>query len=718
MNFFTARSQFSGESEARMVRFWRVLGALFRAEQDRWPLWIPVFLAAGSLWYFSQVTEPGWTLLAPTLGALAVASVSCAAASPRLLAPVLAVVLVVAGAGIGKLRVAALDTIALRAPVGPAMVTGRVEMAEAIGKRRRLTIRVASIEGLAPRETPRLVRLSVAGKFNKKSAGDGISVLAKLTPLPAPVVPGGFDFGRRLWLQGIGATGFALANPATARLPAPGLAARWRQMVQRLRAAVGARVSAVIGASSGAIAEALLTGRRGGIPPDDLAAIRDSGLAHLLAISGLHMGLVTGTLFWVLRALLATVSWLALNLPIKKIAAMAALAGAAGYFVLAGGSVATERAFIMVAVALVAIMVDRPAVSVRNIGFAAVVVLLLRPESAMAAGFQMSFAAVLALVAFYEWVAARFSAPDISGDRRRFSWAGRVVIGIGAIIMTTAIAGLATGPVAAYHFNRVAIYGLLANMAAIPLVSFLVMPAGLLALVAMPFGADALPLLLMGAGIDALLGIARGVAALDGAAARVASMAPAALALFGLGLVWICIWRRRWRWLGVAGFGAALVVAMLTPRPDILISGNGRTLAVRLADGKLWLPLPRPARFVASMWLRSDGDARAVSQARKSTDPASRCDRLGCVATLAWGKSFAYVRHPAALREACGGADIVIAAMPVAIDCGAPMLVIDRNDLSRSGAQAIYLNQTAPATVRTVAGATGLRPWTRYRYRQ
>ncbi|MFV2091508.1 MAG: DUF4131 domain-containing protein, partial [Hyphomicrobiales bacterium] len=195
MDFFTARSQLSGESEARMVRPWRALGRLFRAEQDRWPLWIPVFLAAGSLWYFSQATEPGWALIAPILVSLVVAAATCAVASPRLLAPVLAVALVVAGAGIGKVRVSTLDTIALRAPVGPAMVTGRVERAEVIGKRQRLTIKVTSIEGLAPPETPRLVRLSVAGKFNKKSAGDGISVLAKLTPLPVPVVPGGFDFG-------------------------------------------------------------------------------------------------------------------------------------------------------------------------------------------------------------------------------------------------------------------------------------------------------------------------------------------------------------------------------------------------------------------------------------------------------------------------------------------------------------------------------------------
>ena len=714
-SYSSAGQEIPAGAGGRLGRVARDLGGLFRAEQDRWSLWIPVFLAAGIAGYFSADVEPGWGLIAPAVAILILAVVVCALKFPVLMAPVLVLALMVTGIGVAKLRVSLLDTVALGGPLGPVTLTGWVERAQAAGKRNRLYIRVASIEGLGAQQTPARVRLSLAAKFAPQSAGDAISILVRLLPLPEPVAPGGFDFGRRLWLQGIGATGFALAEPVPAKLGPQGIAARWSQSIQQMRTRVGQRVSAVIGGSPGAIAKALLTGRRGTIPADDLAAIRDSGLAHLLAISGLHMGLVSGALFWLVRALLAMVPWLALNLPIKKIASVAALAGAAGYFLLAGGSVATERAFIMVAVALGAIVLDRPAVSVRNISFAAIVVMLLRPESVMSAGFQMSFGAVLALAAFFEWATTRYYGANRRADAPAFSAVRRVVLAFGLIAATTAIAGLATGPIAAFHFNRVALYGLMANMVAIPLVSFVVMPVGLLALAAMPFGADAWPLAIMGAATGMLIDIARTVAGLEGAARLVASPAPAALAFFGFGLVWICLWRRRWRWWGSVAMAAGLLVATTTPQPDILISSNGRTFAARLADGKLWLALPRPSRFTAAMWLRRDGDGRVVREAKAASDMGLRCDKLACVATLAFGKIFAYVRHPAALREECGRADILVAAMPVTLDCKGPQVLIDPSNLRRAGAHAITLYGDRRAAVRTVAATTGARPWSRRR---
>ncbi|MHA1523115.1 MAG: ComEC/Rec2 family competence protein [Alphaproteobacteria bacterium] len=689
----------------------RVLGALFRAEQDRWTLWIPVCMAVGIVSYFWLAVEPGWLAVGPLVLALVLAAAVCAIRAPGLLAPVLAVALVGVGAGVAKLQVSMLDTVTLPAQLGPVTLTGWVEQAQIAAKRHRLIIRVAGIERLAPEATPGRVRISLAAKYPRQTAGDAVSILVKLLPLPEPVAPGGFNFGRRLWLQGIGATGFALGPPTPADLGDQGLGARWRQAVQRVRTQVAQRVTAVIGGSPGAIATALLTGRRGGIPPGDLVAIRDSGLAHLLAISGLHMGLVSGALFWLVRALLAMVPWLALNMPIKKFASVAALVGALGYFALAGGSVATERAFIMVAVALSAIVLDRPAVSVRNIGFAAIAVMLMRPESVLSAGFQMSFGAVLALAAFFEWATTRTEPVDFEPDRPRRSWGRQLAFTLIMIAATTGIAGLATGPIAAYHFNRVVVYGLMANMVAIPLVSFVVMPVGLFALAAMPFGADAWPLAIMGAATGYLIEIAQTVASLGGAVRLVASPPPAALVLFGIGLVWICLWRRRWRWFGVAGMAAGLLVAFLATPPDILIARNGRTIAVRLSDGKLWLPLPRPSRFTASMWLRRDGDPRMPAKAKAKLAKALTCDRLACVATLAFGKKLTLVRHPAALREECARADILVAMMPVT--CPGPQVVIDAKQLARTGAQSITLYADQPAKISTVAASVGVRPWSR-----
>ena len=327
--------------------------------------------------------------------------------------------------------------------------------------------------------------------------------------------------------------------------------------------------------------------------------MRNSGLAHLLAISGLHIGLVASILFVAVRGLLALVEPLALRHPIKKWAASVALAGAFGYLLLTGATVPTQRAFLMVALVLVAVLTDRSAFSMRTVALAAMAILVLRPESLLSVSFQMSFAAVVALIATYETLGARFA-----GWRRSAAWPRRVLLYLLGVGLTTVVASLATMPFAAYHFNQVAHYGLAANLLAVPLTALWIMPWGVATYVLLPFGLEALALAPMGWGIEAVVGIAETVAAWSGSISRLVAPAPAALALVSLGGLWLCLWVGRWRLWGVAAICDGLLIGLAARPPDILIDGRGDVAEVRDGAGGLRLSSARANGFRTETWLR------------------------------------------------------------------------------------------------------------------
>ncbi|VAW14733.1 DNA internalization-related competence protein ComEC/Rec2 [hydrothermal vent metagenome] len=706
------------------------LAARLDAEQDRWFLWSPVMLGAGIGFYFVFEHEPAWWLAALPL------IVGCAMAwrvgAARALAFALSVAVAVAGLGLvaAKTRSELVWAPKLDKKLGPVMVEGWVEALEPRGSGRvSALIQVVRIERLAAVKTPARVRLTMSRGMAPERTGVAIKVLAMLRPPPRPVAPGAYDFSRRSWFRQIGAYGHTLSRPGrAARIEAAGRSwsAQAGAWIDGIRAATAARVMTIAGQKGGPVAAALLTGLRGGIPKADLRAIRDAGLAHLLAISGLHMALMSGAAFWVVRALIAAMPWLALRVVGKKWAAGVGIFTGFIYFFLAGGSVATERAFIMVAVALVAVMVDRPAISLRNVALAALIILAMKPESLIEAGFQMSFAAVVALTAFYERV-RHLGQGDFAGrpgDHGDQPWsAGRVITKtLIGVLVTTLVASLATSPLAAFQFNRVAVYGLASNLIAVPLVGFAIMPLGLLALVTMPFGLDGPALALMGMGTGALVEISRAVAGWPGAAALVASPPAMVLPILGLGGLWLCLWRGSWRYWGLVPIALAVVIAGLAPPPDIYVDEDGARVAVRADDGRLTLSKARGARYPAAQWLRRNADPRKISAATAAPtgEGALICDPRACAATLndARGTAFrfAYIRHPAAISEECRGADIVVAKIPLNDLCIGPAIVIDRTDLKRAGAHAIRLGRNGPQ-VTTVLSVAGDRPWTRA-YRQ
>ena len=400
----------------------------------------------------------------------------------------------------------------LARPMYSVSLSGFVETRDIRERTDRFVLRVAQME--SPRGQTKLerVRLSVR-KGTAPAVGSFVELKARLQPPLAPLRPGSYDFGRDMYFQGIGASGFVTGAIKTVEPPVSGgLSLRYAAFMQGLRDAIDARIRTTLDGDKRAIATALLTGRRDAITTPVNDAMFISGLGHVLSISGYHMAVVAGVVFFAVRALLALIPGLTVSFPIKKWSAAAALAAAAFYLLLSGAEVATQRSFFMTAVVLIAIMVDRRAVTFRTLAVAAMIVLAIAPEALVHPSFQMSFAATLGLVALVQvGMPALFASPDNSATARAALWGGRE---IAMLALASLVAGLATTPYAAFHFHRVTPYGVLANLAAMPVVSALVMPAGLLGLVAMPFGFDGVFWWLMGIGIDWMIVVTQWVAGL------------------------------------------------------------------------------------------------------------------------------------------------------------------------------------------------------------
>ena len=337
---------------------------------------------------------------------------------------------------------------------GPVWVEGTITQIDHRPTSERYVIDVEMLEAVAPDSTPARVRVTWRGDPAPVLAGDRVNILARLSPPPAPAVPGGFDYGQQLYFERIGAVGFAMSQPT------PNAAERAITFCTRLenwRTMIADRIIDKSQSPAGSVAAAVVTGRRDQIPPDYTDRLRDTGLAHLLAISGLHMGLVCGYLFVALRFVFVLNERWAILYPVKKWPALAALAGGTLYLALSGGAWSAQRAYIMAGITFAAVLVDRQAISLRNVALAALVILILRPEALISAGFQMSFAAVMALVATYQAIEPRLRR---ARHRRFVERLGLYLLGL---FITSLVAGLATAPFAMFHFNRIAVHGLWAN---------------------------------------------------------------------------------------------------------------------------------------------------------------------------------------------------------------------------------------------------------------
>jgi competence protein ComEC len=681
---------------------WRRWRVRLEAERDRWPLWLPVAFGAGIGGYFRLTSEPSlWLGIAAT----ALMLVALIAARRRAAGTGVAAALLMAAAGFlaAELRSDRVAAPVLERRLGPTVVAARVLGVDKTASGHRLLLDRLAIDGLAEAQTPARLRLSLRGGAPELVPGQRVRLRAMLRPASPPAAPGAFDFQRFLYFAGVGATGTGFAPIAIEpEVPEQSLDVAIR--IARLRAEITRRVLAVLPGDTGAVAAALIAGDESKISTPMQQAYRDSGLAHLLSISGLHIAIVAGFVMFLVRAALALCQPVALRFPIKKWAALAALGAAGAYALLAGWTVPTQRSFLMSALVLVALTIDRSAISLRVVAWSAIVVLGFMPEALLNPSFQMSYGAVIALIAGYEIVQ-----PAMARWRAATGWWRFAALYVAGLVFSSLLATVATAPFAAFHFNRIALFGLVANMVAVPLSGVLVMPAGLIGVLLMPFGWEALGLLPMGWGIAIINWVAVEIAGWPAAVIKVPAFPIEALAAITLGALWVCLWRTPWRWWGFAGVAAGCVAAALARPPDLLVSSDGRLMAVNPSGGPVMLSTLKGQRFMAEAWLARFAEDQPADLAAAAPATGARCDRLGC--TYRSGRHVvALVSDPQALATHCRGATIVISAVPVHGRCRGARTVIDRFDLWRAGAHALWLGDD-DVTVESVRDYRGVRPW-------
>ncbi|HUF87774.1 MAG TPA: ComEC/Rec2 family competence protein [Thermohalobaculum sp.] len=691
---------------------------LWAAEGRRAVLWLPVLMGAGIWLYFAldREPDPAWcALAAPPLAAL----VSGLARRAGLAGLALALALAALGGGFTVALVSAHRAAApvLAAPVQET-VEGRVRgLSRAASGAPRVLLDRVIVYGLDPRETPERVRITLlaADRAEAPRPGARIRVFARLSPPGDPVEPGAYDFRLRAYFERLGAVGYARGPALRLGAAAPaGPLDRFAIWLARQRTALSDALVAAMPGRPGGFAAAIVVGDRSHIAEADSEALRISSLAHLLAISGLHMGLLTGVVFAAARLGLALPPGLS-GARAKKAAALAALAAGLGYLALSGATVATQRAFVMVAVAFTAVLLDRPAITLRGLALAAAVVLTIRPLSLMDAGFQMSFAATAALVAGYEEVRRRRLArappePGRRGPGRRL--ARGLGFYLAALVFTSLLAGLATSPYAAFHFNRVTPYGLLANLAAVPAMGLLIAPAAVVAGALAPLGLEAPALWLMGAGIVWVLDVSHAVAALPGASRWVPAAPGAVLALISLGGLWLVLWRGRWRLAGIAGIALGLMLwGQPAQRPEVLIASEGRLIGVLGPQGRA-LDHPRAQSFAAGNWLRRDGDGATQKQAAARPGLARGKGWVSARLSNGWQLEVVHSRHiaPGRIAALCQPRTLVV--VRYGPPHGGPCLYLGEAALARLGAIAVH---PAGAGLRLVAAhdPARQRPWRR-----
>jgi competence protein ComEC len=659
-----------------------IASAWSEAERGRLALFLPVAMGAGDLLYFSLDAEPaGW------IGAACLLMFGLAGVLLRPWGAARCSVALLAAAALGF---GAAQWATWRAPP-PAnlprravIITGAVSLMEALPEGRRVTLAQPALgDGHALARLLRIrLRRDDAGAIN---SGDVLRVRAMVRPPAPPSYPGAWDLQRDAWFGGLAGYGYALGAAEIVTPHRDGSLAG-------LRARIAARVMSVVSGTEGAIAAVLLTGLPAAIPEADRAAFRGSGLAHLLAIAGLHIGIVMGLVMGLTRRTLVLSEWVALHWPVKQIAAVAALGAGGGYALLTGLHVPIMRSFAMAALVVLGLLAGRRAVSLRGLAVAAAVIIVVAPEEVVGVSFQMSFSAVLALIAGYG--ALRPLLRRVHGR----AWHQRVFGHVVGLVLTSLLAGAASAPFAAYHFGQVQLYFIVANVVAVPLTAFWVMPAGLVSLALMPFGLDGGMLRAMGAGVHAVLWVGRMVSAWPAATLSVPHMPAWGLTLVGIGMAWLGLYRSRIRLAGLPALVIGLISPILVPPADMLVSADARVIAVRTDLGMVEQVAPGADRFVK--------DAFAEYWGRPKPQELV-CATDACLIRPRTGGDAVLVLRDTLTDPPCDAAVLAVSAEPIRRSC--PDLTrIDRFTVWREGAQAVWLS---PLRIVSDAGWRGHRPW-------
>ncbi len=588
-------------------------------------------------------------------------------------------------------------------------VSGWIEAEERSANGVRWRLRVHEIDGRNVPDGIERVRIKINKGEGK--AGEGVRLQAILSAPPGPVVPGGYDPARAAYFSGISAYGFSTSAPVAINLESRNTAERMARGITTFRYGVASRIRAQAPDATSGLQVALLTGIRSYIPDQQTEALRAAGLAHVLAISGLHMGLLAGGAYGLASLFLAMIGPLARRYDMRKPAAIIGALAATGYLVLSGASVATQRAYIMALIVFLAVLLDRRAFSIRSVSIAAFITLMLHPEALISAGFQMSFAAVTALVIVYRNWQGPVSEQRTIGNR--------MLAGLATLSITSFVAGTATAAYAVMHFNRMAKFGFLGNLLAMPIFTFLVMPAALATLIAMPLGLEWAPLQLMGWSLSVLLWVADWVASWPNAMAHIKSPPNWVIGLYSLGFLWLCLGGKHLKAASLAIFAVCLGAWVLSPVPDMRVSDDGR-IAIWNGEARetLYVGSSRADRYGREQFIQRAGAASVNTESYEDT--LGLCDALACRLTIN-GQSVSIASHPSEVPEECENSTLVVLtnreAGPVAKrQCKA--VYIGEQVLKRGGAHDIYLKEEGVRAETALTDRRAARPWGVWSYRR
>lgn len=577
-----------------MGRIQQFLICKIHEEYDRLFLWCPILFSVGISAYFCFPFEPwaGWGALAVIIS-LFLVFLTRHLFVPRVLS--LGLMVMCVGYEVSQLKTHWLNTPMITHKVEGVMITGFIDGVEHRPKNIRVTMSKLTYENW-PETQPKPIKIRLSFKKGGENLqpGQTIRVEAGLLPARGPVAEGAYDFAMRSYFEGLGAVGFASEPPAI-------LSEQPIDFIGDIRHRLNIKLREKMEPLTGAVACALITGDRSGIPDKVRQQFADSGIAHILAISGLHLSIIAGLVFLLVRRGLSLFPRLALNQPTKKWAAGVSILFTFIYLLLCNGATPAMRAFYMTGLVMVAVILDRAALTLRNVALAAMFILVLWPEVLFNPSFQMSFAAVTALIAAYERYRRQQSLFSLSQYNLPHS-----VSYVAGIILTTLIASVATAPYTIFTFNRFALHAIEANLIAIPLTTFWIMPAALLSVMLMPFGWEEYPLIVFGWGIDILIQIAETVSAWPGAVILVPQMSGWLMGGVTLGWLWIGIWKTRWRWVGLAPTLVCALLMFKTEIPDVYVSKEHGLIAFR-EDNTLWVNDVGRGYYISDTWRQLAG---------------------------------------------------------------------------------------------------------------
>ncbi len=698
---------------AALAPDWRALFAAALAKEidgRRFFLWIPVAAMGGVALNLAADREPVLWLPALLTALCAVLAWLCRA-RPLALGIWVAIAALFAGFLSMGLRIARVEAPVLD-HVRTVKLQGFVEEVDIRPAGARFIVGVVDAGKLSPALAPRRVRVTTR-RTPDFAAGDYVALTARLWPPPRAALPGGYDFSRDAYFERLGGVGAVLGNVS---ILSPPRDSPWRQRffaaIDRVRNRLAVRVDTIIGGDEGAIAAAMVTGKRDFLSNDAKDLIREAGIFHIITISGLQMTLVAGIFFVLARRLLALSPTLALHYPIKKWAAAVAMAGSVLYDIGTGSRVGTERALIMTLIVLGAVILDRRALSMRNLALAVLAIVALEPEAILGVSFQLSFAAVAALVAVME---ARIEALDRRPDPlptererrpRRHALLLHVLGKPLRLVLAAVCATCATASFMSYHFHDLSPYVVLGNPLTLAVIECFAVPGALLGTALYPLGLDAPVWIYVGLGIKFILWAARFIAAAPGSTLHVRAFAPYALLFLSLAVISAVVWRSwlfRASAIPLAVLG--LIGALEGPRYDAIVAPSGDLVAVRGTDRLLHIVGKRFNAFTVEQWLAADADDRDPAMAR---DGHGRCDRNDCIAELPNGGSIAVVTRWEAFAADCARATVVVSTLTAPADCRAQ--VFDRHSLARTGAVGL-IGSGAHFLLATDRSILEDRPW-------